>query len=223
MYIELKSLVTDFLVEERIYFTELEKLAQTKDKLGEIGALWTTSVNELFAPLSYLCRSQLQFLLDMEGTHFRPASQQRWARPFFKWSEAAEVCYTDFAVNEKNKREILSVWAEKCVPVDASMKPMFETCVNFLPLPYLRLKKYLSFLQVCHLQPQINCLHLPSAIGTASLPVCMGRRQRDSHRHRQVFVGKDRASAGTTGARRNIRRPQKTDQRVERPRPQPNW
>lgn len=148
MYVQLKTLVTEFLTEERAYFIEIGKLARTVANLGETGILSTASIREAFPPLSWFCRFQLQLLLDMEGMAYRPAPEQRWAGPFHKWSEAAETCYTDFAVHEQNKRDMLSAWAVKCEAIDASTKPMFEICIDFLPLPYARMKKYLSFLQV---------------------------------------------------------------------------
>jgi cell division control protein 24 len=142
-------LVEGFILDERTYVDNLERLLEFKMKIDTYGS--SVQNDKLFAILHLLyplADTQRRFLLALETVARQPRESQTWAALFWKWSEMSSM-YVKFIANEKRATEyIRNVLADRQQYLDPSLSSVLRDSLRLLYLPSHRLPKYSGFLQV---------------------------------------------------------------------------
>lgn len=144
-------LVEVFLLDERTYVDNLERLLELKSKIYRYGGLPNDKLSAILHLLHPLVDAQRRFLLAIETVARQPRESQCWAAPFRKWSEMSSM-YAKYVMNETGATEyIRNVLADPERYLDENLSSVLRDSLRLLYLPSHHLLKYSGFLQVCPL------------------------------------------------------------------------
>jgi cell division control protein 24 len=142
-------IVEEFLVDERSYVANLERLLELKTKIEMDGSLRNNNLDGILSSLNPIVDFQRRFLLIIEMTARRPLDGQVWAYPFNAWSSTMSTIYANFITSEKGAREyIRNVLVERQRVEDEDLNSALTECLRLLALPSQHLPKYSGFLLV---------------------------------------------------------------------------
>jgi cell division control protein 24 len=164
-------IVEGFLVDERSYVDNLERLLELKRKIETDSRLSKDVLNgivlnNILSLLDSIVDRQRQFLLKMEMTARKPSEKQSWAVHFEDWSLISSI-YAYFIISEKGAKEyIRTILAKRRRFKDDDLNSILRDCLRLLYLPSQRLPKYSGFLQV---RPLLLCLFLSDNYSCSSL------------------------------------------------------
>jgi hypothetical protein len=138
-----------FLVNERSYVADPERLLELKTKIETDGSLRSDNLNGILSSLNPIVNFQRRFLLIIEMTVRKSLGGQIWAYPFKVWSSKMSTIYANFITSEKGAREyIRNVLAERQRVEDEDLNSALTECLLLLALPSQHLPKYSGFLLV---------------------------------------------------------------------------
>jgi len=136
-------IVEEFLVDERSYVANLERLHELKSKIETYGI-----PNKIPNFLHRIIDIQRQFLLKMEMTARKPPEEQSWKMHFEAWSSKSSL-YASFITSEKGAKEsIMAILADGRRFYNEDFPSVLRDSIVLLSLPSQRLPKYSGFLQV---------------------------------------------------------------------------
>jgi cell division control protein 24 len=144
-------LVERFLLDERTYVDNVERLLELKARIYKVRE--NDQLSTILHLLYPFVDAQRRFLLAIETVARQPWESQSWAAPFRKWSEMSSM-YAKFITNEKGATEFIrNVLAKEYLTKSLSF--LLKDSLRLLYLPSQRLPRYSGFLKVCPLPPII--------------------------------------------------------------------
>ncbi|KAE9363391.1 hypothetical protein N431DRAFT_475544 [Stipitochalara longipes BDJ] len=142
------SLFEGFLIDERNYVADLEKLIEFKTTIELDHNIHNASLDAILGSLKWILDSQKKLLLDVEMTGRKPFEEQMWAVPFGVWSSMSSM-YANLIIDEKGATEyVRSTLAERDRVKDERTRSALEGFIRLLCTPSQRLPRYSGFLQV---------------------------------------------------------------------------
>jgi hypothetical protein len=142
-------IVEGFLVGERSYVANLERLLEFKTKIERDDSLRNDNLNEILSSLNPIVDFQRRFLFMLEMTARRLLDGQTWAYSLEAWSITMSTIYANFITSEKGASEyIRNVLAEGQRVEDEDLNSALTECLRLLALPSQHLPKYSGFLVV---------------------------------------------------------------------------
>lgn len=137
-----------FLVGERTYVANLERLFELAKKVGTNGSLEFLILDELLKSLSPVIDMQRLLLLSMEMTARKPSKDQKWELHFEAWSRKSSA-YVIFINSSKAARTHLKTTLDESQGLEAEDGSfILKDFLQLLSLPLQRLPIYPGFLQV---------------------------------------------------------------------------
>jgi cell division control protein 24 len=142
-------IVEGFLVDERSYVANLERLLELKTKIETDGNLRNDNLLRILNSLNPIVDFQRRFLLIIEMEARKPLDRQILAYHFKAWSSTMSTFYTYFITSEKGAREyIRNVLAGIQRFENEDLNSALTECLRLLALPSQHLPKYSGFLLV---------------------------------------------------------------------------
>jgi hypothetical protein len=142
-------IVEGFLVDERSYVANLERLLELKTKIETDSSLHNDNLTAILGSLNTFVDFQRRFLFAIEMTAHQPLDWQIWGDPFKNYSDSMSTIYAYFITREKGARKyIRNVLAERQRVEDDDLICDLTECLRLLALPSQHLPEYSGFLQV---------------------------------------------------------------------------
>ncbi|KAM7215680.1 hypothetical protein V8F06_008971 [Rhypophila decipiens] len=140
--------VEDFLVQERLFFRQLEDLPTIARQMELLNILVKERLSAIFEPLYAFMHIQLRFLLDIERNLLRPPQSQRWSKAFRHWSLNTELLGQLIATETRTKWILRARLGDNEGPGwnHSSQANTIAACFRLVSLPALAMLAYLEFL-----------------------------------------------------------------------------
>ncbi|KAK0705666.1 hypothetical protein B0H67DRAFT_523585 [Lasiosphaeris hirsuta] len=148
------SVVKEFLLQERLFFAQLEDLPIVERQMRMLNLLVEDKISAIFTPLRAFMDYQLRFLLEIELNLLRSPQDQRWSLTYRKLTKDT-VLYGKLIGTEVRTKAILRVRLGAGEGQKYRPGPQVDTiaaCFRLVSLPALSMLGHLEFLKdmECH-------------------------------------------------------------------------